>query len=296
MRKLLPEPVGQIVDKLLKGSDDRARSSRGALAAFTIRVALGGARLPVADRIGALDGRLRIRSLQLCLDLGDGARHVVHLGFAVSVVRCLPEYASLGQIERIRGFLAMGNAITLRDRCLVMIVGIAVLFLAPHPIESEYVLPLAIALICLPAYAVTDFQDGVGRVARLDGSGADPALRASGLCCLLAFVLIAAGSASSHDAATAIIGAAAATWIVAGLQYFLQRRRLAPVIGSGIARVAGAAWLLLSLSLLHARSSVAAAAQSRSRSFSISSSRPISSASISRQHARSRSSPSSISP
>jgi hypothetical protein len=42
LRKLLPEPLGRIAETLLKGEDDRARSGRGALSAFLIRIASAG--------------------------------------------------------------------------------------------------------------------------------------------------------------------------------------------------------------------------------------------------------------
>ena len=85
------------------------------------------------------------------------------LGFAVSVARCLPEYASRGEIARIRGFLAMGGAVTFGAGVLAMIAGTAILYFGPELVGQGYALPLAVAFICLPAFAVTDFQDGVGR-------------------------------------------------------------------------------------------------------------------------------------
>jgi O-antigen/teichoic acid export membrane protein len=34
--------------------------------------------------------------------------------------------------------------------------------LAPH-VENQYVLPLCLALVCAPMFALTDIQEGVGR-------------------------------------------------------------------------------------------------------------------------------------
>ena len=104
-------------------------------------------------------------------------------------------------------------------------------------------------LICLPAFAVTDFQDGVGRSQGwMDLALVPPYVLRPLL--LLAFVLLAGWIGGQHDATTAMLCAAIATWLVAGLQYLLQRRRFRPILGEGPREMLSRTWLWLSLSLL----------------------------------------------
>ncbi|MFO0991350.1 MAG: lipopolysaccharide biosynthesis protein [Hyphomicrobiales bacterium] len=249
MRKLLPEPIGRLVDKLLKGEGERAQAGRGALAAFIIRIASAGiaflSQVVLARWLGAFEFGVFSYAWIWVTVLGT----LCTLGFAVSVVRCLPEYASRGEIARIRGFLAFGRGLCFGAGVLVMIAGAAILYFGPGLVGRDYALPLAIALICLPAFAVTDFQDGVGRSQGwMDLALVPPYVLRPLL--LLAFVLAAGWIGDQHDATTAMLCAAVATWLVAGLQYLLQRRRFRPILGNGTREMLSRTWLWLSLSLL----------------------------------------------
>jgi O-antigen/teichoic acid export membrane protein len=249
VRKLLPEPLGRIAETLIAGKDDRARSGRGALGAFLIRIASAGlaflSQIILARWLGAFEFGLFSFAWMWVTVLGT----LCTLGFAVSVIRCLPEYRTLGEMARMRGFLAMGRAAAAGVGFLVLIGGIGVLFLGPEIVEQTYVIPLGIALICVPAYAVTDFQDGVGQSQGWMDLALVPPYVIRPLL-LLALVLAIGAMGAANDAASAIFCAVAATWIVAGLQWFLQGRRLKPVVGTGPRDYLTRAWLSLSLSLL----------------------------------------------
>ena len=56
----------------------------------------------------------------------------------------------------MRGFLAFGRAISFGAGTLILIAGAGFLYFGSELIGRDYVLPLAVALICLPAFAVTD--------------------------------------------------------------------------------------------------------------------------------------------
>lgn len=248
-RKLLPEPIGRVVDKLLNGDGERARTGRGALAAFTIRIASAGiaflSQVVLARWLGAFEFGLFSYAWIWVTVLGT----LCTLGFAVSVVRCLPEYASQGEIARIRGFLAFGRAVSFGAGVLAMIGGATILYFGSELVGRDYALPLGIALICLPAFAVTDYQDGAGRSQGwMDLALVPPYVLRPLL--LLAFILFAGWIGDRRDASTAMLCATIATWLVAGLQYLLQRRRFRPMLGEGPREMLGRTWLWLSLSLL----------------------------------------------
>ncbi len=186
----MPAPARRIVDKLLKGEGERARTGRGAFAAFVIRIGSAGiaflSQIVLARWLGAFEFGLFSYAWIWVTVLGT----LCTLGFAVSVVRCLPEFASRGETARMRGFLAFGRSMSFGVGSLVMIAGAAVLYFGPDVAGHDFALPLGIALICLPAFAVTDYQDGVGRSQGwMDLALAPPYVLRPML--LLAFVLIA---------------------------------------------------------------------------------------------------------
>lgn len=248
-RKLLPEPIGRFLHNLLKGEGERARTGRGALAAFIIRIASAGiaflSQIVLARWLGAFEFGLFSYAWIWVTVLGT----ISTLGFAVSVARCLPEYASRGETARIRGFLAFGRGVSFGTGVLVMLAGGVVLYFGPDLVGPEFALPLAFALLCLPAFAVTDFQDGVGRSQGwMDLALVPPYVLRPLL--LLAFILLAGWVGDRHDATAAMICAAIATWLVAGVQYAMQRRRFRPILGEARREMLSRRWLWLSLSLL----------------------------------------------
>ncbi len=85
-------------------------------------------------------------------------------------------------------------------------------------IEPYYVLPLALALLCLPAYAVTDFQDGIGRAQRWIDLALGPPYILRPLL-LLAFLAAAFALGAPMLPAVAVGAAIAATWATAVYQY-----------------------------------------------------------------------------
>ena len=93
-------------------------------------------------------------------------------------------------------------------------------------LDPVYLLPLTLALISLPAYGLTDFQDGVGRAQGwIDLALIPPYIVRPIL--LFVFIGIAYGMALEPDAATAALALVAACWLTALLQYLAQRLRFA---------------------------------------------------------------------
>ena len=86
-------------------SGEHAPAQRMAGTAFLIRVAGAAVIYPVAGPARALDGRLRIRHLRLCLDLAAADRRDRPLGLPLSAQRIIPEYTKRSQSDWLRGFL-----------------------------------------------------------------------------------------------------------------------------------------------------------------------------------------------
>jgi O-antigen/teichoic acid export membrane protein len=84
---------------------------------------------------------------------------LAHLGPNLDMIRPIPECRETGKTMLLRG----GLLVAFGARHSKALVGAAGLWLlAPH-VENHYVLPVCLALVCAPMFALTDIQDGVGR-------------------------------------------------------------------------------------------------------------------------------------
>ena len=130
-----------------------ARSRRGSPARLPDPRVQRRPDLSVADPARALDGKLRVRHLRLCLDLVSMIGDLSDLGFATSAQRFVPEYAKRGAFDLLRGFLSRSRWIAVGSATVIAATGIVtVRLLAPY-LAGYLVLPLSIAFATLPFYA-----------------------------------------------------------------------------------------------------------------------------------------------
>lgn len=246
---LLPRPFKAPLSGLLLGKGEDARSQRGALTAFTIRVASAAiaflSQVLLARWIGGYDFGIFTYVWVWVNILGT----LCTLGFAISAVRFLPEYRATAADHLARGFLFTGRRVSFSAGLACTALGLAVLYLLDGIIAEYYRVPLAIALVCLPAYAVIDFQDGVGRAHSWIDLGLGPPYIVRPLL-LLGFLALAIAVGWSRSADTAVMAGVAANWTTFALQYLLQEQRLRAVLPQGRRRYKLDLWLKVSLPAL----------------------------------------------
>lgn len=247
--KALPDPLGRIFGNLFSGTGDNARSQRGALLAFGIRVASAGilffSQVLLARWLGVFEYGIYTYVWVWITVIGT----MCGLGFATTVVRFLPEYAERGEHAHARGFLRAGHSVTFLAGVLCAAVGLAALYLLQGWYNDAYRVPMALALLSLPAFAITDFQDGVGRSQSwLTLALAPPYIFRPAV--MIVFVGLAVAAGWPLNAGTAACALVAAVWLTAVLQYALQKRRLVSVFASGERRYRLKFWLLVSMPVL----------------------------------------------
>ncbi|MDP2124823.1 MAG: polysaccharide biosynthesis C-terminal domain-containing protein [Parvibaculum sp.] len=88
---------------------------------------------------------------------------VVPMGFGTSVLRFVPEYRARAKWHRLLGMLSASFYIVLAFGVVTALVGIGILWAVREHIESFYVLPLVVGLLCVPAFALMDWQEGAAR-------------------------------------------------------------------------------------------------------------------------------------
>jgi O-antigen/teichoic acid export membrane protein len=228
---------------------DRARSGRDAMLAFTIRVVSAGllylSQIALARWMGAQDYGIYVLAWTWVLVLGG----LSHLGLAMVMVRDLPAYAARGEHDAARGLLWTGRCLALGVGTAVAAFGMLMVWLFADRFEPQRIVPTLLALACVPLFALTDLQDGIGRGRgwMLAGLGPPYVLRPL---VLLLVMLLAHAIGVTLDAVAATSAAIIATAAAVIVQAALLRQRFAGELPAGPRRTEPARWAAMALPLL----------------------------------------------
>ncbi len=246
---VLPGPLRRLAQDLLQGDSDRSRSGRGAMAAFAIRVVSAGiaflSQILLARWVGLHEFGIYTYVWVVINVVGT----LCALGFSTSAVRFIAEYRTRGEFALVRGFLRTGRSFSFGAGAVAAMAGLAYLYLDVGAVEAYYRIPIGICLVALPAFALTDFHDGVGRAQGWIDLALGPPYIFRPLLLLL-FVAAAVASGWPRDAETAVYGAVVATWLTASGQYLLQKQRMLDLVPAGVRHYRLGLWLKVSVPLL----------------------------------------------
>ena len=215
---------------LLKAPGDDAKAQRGAFFAFAIRVASAGiaflSQILLARWMGVFEYGVFTFVWIVIHILGA----VSSFGLNTSVLRFVPQYRETGDHGLARGFLRGSVAFTLGFSTCLAVLGAVLVMLLDGVINDIYFIPLLLAFICLPMFALTDVQDGLSRAhSWIDLALVPPYIIRPGLLLLLLAGAVLFGA--EPTAKTALLAAIGATWATAiGQTYFLRRRLKKTVI------------------------------------------------------------------
>jgi O-antigen/teichoic acid export membrane protein len=229
-------------------TEGRPAIGRQALSALSIRVAAAAlafvAQMVLARWLGTFEFGVFTYAAVWLNVLGS----LCAAGFAASALRFLPAYQASGETAKARGYLATGRA-----ACLLMGAAGAVAMtgyvLLPGP-GSNAVFTLLLVAASLPAYALTDFQDGIGRSqGRIASALVPPYILRPMLALGATILLIASGLAKGAVGAAAAL--AMATWLTVAVQLVWQTPQLRRTFPAEAGRsYAPKLWLSVSLPLL----------------------------------------------
>lgn len=160
--------------------------------------------------------------------LGHGALW----GVGQSVYRFVPHYRARGEDDLARGFLAGGAWFVGASALGVAALGAAGLWLARDLVGASYLLPLAVALLVLPLFALQDYVEGVARAFHWNGLAiAPPYLLRPALTIAAMGGLVMAGAPA--DPGVAMLAFAVATGLSLALQAALLLARLRRTLPPG---------------------------------------------------------------
>lgn len=247
LRVLAGQAVG-IAREVLAGNNDRSLAQRNAVVAFAVRVVSAAllylTQIVLARWMGSFEYGIYVFVWTWVLVLGG----LSSIGLNMVVIRLVPEYREQGKLALLRGLKVGTNLTAFLIGTALAAVGLAGLWLFEPYVANYYVLPLYLALVCIPIYALGDMQDGFGRAHAWMAAALIPpyVLRP-----LLVLGVMAGAYASGlpMEATTAAAAAVIATWLAALLQFALVEWNTSKVVPSGSRDYDWQLWLKTSLPL-----------------------------------------------
>jgi O-antigen/teichoic acid export membrane protein len=173
------------------------------------------------------------------------------LGLATAAQRFIPEYREQGHFARLRGYIFSSRWLAVSVAIVVAALSAGIVWGLQPWLDHYTVIPLYLACIALPAYALSNVQDGISRSYDWMGLGILPTyiLRQ-----LLLTVLMAGAYVGGLplDAVTAMVLACASIWLPALGQLVVLNRRLRTRIERGPKAYDIKHWLATALPILMA--------------------------------------------
>lgn len=251
--RLLPErlaaraqPVAAGLDALLSGTDERGRAGRMSLIAFVIRIVSAviafASQVLLARWMGGFEYGIFVLVWVTMVIAGN----ISCLGFHTSIIRFYSEYNGTQSLETLRGVLLTSRLFVLVASSLIAAAGALGLWLLADRVESYYVVPFFLGLVCLPMIALSDVLQGIARANAW-------AIWALAPTYLVRPVLILAAMAGAlalgfeASARTAILAAIVATYATTVFQLVSVTARVEARIPAGRARYRLGHWLVVSL-------------------------------------------------
>ncbi len=209
----------------LRADDERGRAGRSALSAFSIRVAGAGlaylSQVAMARWMGSFEYGIFVFVWVWVLILGG----LSPLGLSIGTIRFVPEYRETGRVGLLRGLLLGSRLIGVGVGLCVMLAALAALYVLGDRIESYYLAPAILILLCLPVYSLVDVQDGIARgFSWITLALAPPYIIRPVL--LLVAMAVAAAAGWSLTAVTAAGCAVFAYWATGLAQALVLQRRV----------------------------------------------------------------------
>jgi O-antigen/teichoic acid export membrane protein len=253
-----PQPPGAVsgmrefvesVRAIAGGDSDRTRLQRDAILAFSVRIASAAilyiSQIVLARWMGGFEYGIYVSVWTWVLVLGG----LSHLGLNMGVIRLLPGYEEEGRLDLHRGLMRGSRLLAAGVGTSVALMAMAGVYLLGDRIDAPYILPLYIALTCIPMYALTDVQDGIGRGKAWISLALLPPYVMRPLV-LLGAMIAAHELGLPMEAGTAAVAAIVATWATAIVQLLLINHRAASELPAGPRAYDFRSWLEISLPLL----------------------------------------------
>ena len=245
----LPAQIRANVHAWLADGSDRSLAQKVAGGAFLIRVFSAGliylSQIVLARWLGSFEFGVYVYVWTLVVMVGD----LADLGLATAAQRFIPEYTRRRANDLLRGYLSRSRWIAVGSAALVAAGGVLLIRLLKPYMADYLVLPLSVALVTLPFYAIMQMQDGIARSYNWIHIALLPPFVIRHLVMLM---LVSAAWLLSFpaNAETAVLAVGIALMVTVTGQTLVLNRRLSRVVEAGPKAYDTRTWLSVSLPIL----------------------------------------------
>lgn len=231
---------------LLADRSDTAVAQKVAGSAFLIRLVNAGiafaSQILLARWMGQTEYGVYVYVWTWVLLLGG----LTSFGLASAPQRFIPQYAESGDEKMLRGFLLGSRLLAMASSTAIAAVGLLGIWLFSEHLENWVVVPLYLAMFCVPMYVLTDVQDGIARSHNWIDVALAPAYFVRPLL-ILALLGILSYEHFDPTASTAMAASLVATWATSVAQTLMLGRRLKRRVPPGPRAYEPKSWMKVSL-------------------------------------------------
>jgi O-antigen/teichoic acid export membrane protein len=251
--RLLPErlalwvrPLLDQIDAVILNADERGQASRMSLIAFSIRIFSAAiafiSQVLLARWMGSFEYGIFVLVWVTMVIVGN----LSCFGFHTSVIRFIPEYREKRMWSDLRGILLTSRLFVLVASTAVAGLGTLGVWLFSESLESYYIVPFILGMICLPMIALSDLLQGISRAHSWAFSALSPTYIVRPV---LILVLMGAALLAGYQpcAETAVIAAILATYLTTIWQLVGVTARVDRKLPSGPRRIHLPMWFAVSL-------------------------------------------------
>ncbi len=234
------------IDAVLFTADERGEAGRMSLIAFSIRIISAViafvSQVLMARWIGSFEYGIFVLVWVTMVIVGN----LACLGFHTSVIRFIPEYRERGLMDELRGIVVASRQFVLVASTAIAGLGALGVWLFSPWLESYYVVPFILGVICLPMIALSDLLQGQARANSWALFALSPTYLVRPVL-ILAFMALMLLAGYAPNARTAIFASIAATYVTTLGQLIGVTTRMERLIPAGPMKVHFAQWFIVSL-------------------------------------------------
>ena len=239
-------PLFDKVDALVFAADERGEAGRVSLIAFAIRVFSAVIAFVSQVLLARWMGSFEYGIFVLVWTTMIIAGNLSCLGFHTSVIRFIPEFRAKRMMDELRGILVASRMFVLVASTLIAGIGALGIWLLSPRIETYYVVPFILGVICMPMIALSDLLQGISRANAWAFSALSPTYIMRPVL-ILACMGGALALGYEKNAVTAVIAAIIATYVTTIAQLVSVTTRVDRKVPRGPVRTHLWSWLLISM-------------------------------------------------